>query len=231
MLDSLKEAVCKANIDLEKEGLVRLTWGNVSGIDRESGLMAIKPSGVSYADLTPSDIVLVDLEGNKVEGSLRPSSDTKTHLELYKAWPAIGGITHTHSTYATTFCQAGRELPCFGTTHADHFAGPVPLCRFLNEEEVQEDYEKITGVAIVEHFTDHKIDPVAVPGVLQHGHAPFAWGASPAESVKNAVAMEMCAYMALGGLQLNESMEALPQFVLDKHYQRKHGADAYYGQS
>ncbi|MEM9481174.1 MAG: L-ribulose-5-phosphate 4-epimerase [Verrucomicrobiota bacterium] len=230
MLEVLKEEVCKANLELVAQGLVRLTWGNVSGIDREQGLMAIKPSGISYEALKPSNIVLVNLEGEQVEGELKPSSDTKTHLELYKAWPGIGGITHTHSTYATTFCQAGRDLPCFGTTHADHFAGTVPLCRFLTEEEVAEDYEKHTGTAIIEHFEKNGLDPVAIPSVLQHGHAPFSWGKTAGESVKNAVALEMCAFMALGGVQLNPAMESLPSFVLDKHYQRKHGPNAYYGQ-
>ncbi|MEM0897978.1 MAG: class II aldolase/adducin family protein, partial [Verrucomicrobiota bacterium] len=178
----------------------------------------------------PSDIALVGLDGAQLEGELKPSSDTKTHLELYKAWPEIGGITHTHSTHATTFCQAGRELPCYGTTHADHFAGTVPLCRFLTEDEVAEGYELKTGTAIIEHFAENQLDPVAIPSVLQHGHAPFSWGKSASESVKNAVALEMCALMALGGMQLNPSMESLPQFVLDKHYQRKHGPNAYYGQ-
>ncbi|MCH1503306.1 L-ribulose-5-phosphate 4-epimerase AraD [Verrucomicrobiales bacterium] len=228
MLESLKLAVVEANKLLETSGLVRLTWGNVSEIDRASGIFGIKPSGVAYSDLSPSDIVLVSLEGEQVEGDLKPSSDTKTHLELYRAFQDIGGVTHTHSVYATAFSQAGRELPCLGTTHADHFFGAVPVCRALTPDEVAEDYEANTGKAIVESFEG--INPMEMPAVLQHFHAPFTWGKSGMDSVKNSIALETCAQMALGTLQLAPSLEAIPDHILNKHYQRKHGPDAYYGQ-
>ena len=230
MLEELKEEVCAANKRLVKEGLVKLTWGNVSGIDRDTGIFGIKPSGIDYDELTPEDIVLLDLEGQQVEGRYNPSSDTKTHLYLFREFEDIGGVTHTHSPYATIFSQAGKELPCMGTTHADHFYGTVPVARFLNPEEVSEDYEHNTGVAIVERFRELGLKAAEMPGVLQHGHAPFTWGKNAMDSVKNSVALEMCAMMALSAWQLNPEAGAIPQHILDKHYLRKHGPDAYYGQ-
>lgn len=228
MLEALKERVCEANLALVRHGLVTLTWGNVSGIDRESGMVAIKPSGVSYDVMGPSDMVVVDLEGKVVEGEYRPSSDTATHVLLYRHFAAIGGITHTHSPRATIFAQSRREIPCYGTTHADHFYGPVPVTRPLTQQEVDEDYEGNTGLVILERFRE--LDPVSLPAVLVAGHAPFTWGKDAAESVKNAVALESVAAMALGTLQLGAETAALEQYVLDKHYSRKHGPDAYYGQ-
>jgi L-ribulose-5-phosphate 4-epimerase len=230
MIEELKAAVCEANRALVPEGLVRLTWGNVSGIDRSEGLWCIKPSGVAYEALTPDDMVVLDLAGQVVEGKWRPSSDTKTHLHLYQSFPEIGGITHTHSPYATVFAQAGLELPCFGTTHADHFYGAVPMVRVLTEEEVAEDYEHYTGVAIVERLRELGLSPLQMPAVLQRHHAPFTFGKSAMDSVKNSVALEMCAQMALGTLSLNPAAGAIPAYLLDKHYLRKHGAGAYYGQ-
>ena len=227
---ALREAVCEANRQLPASGLVKLTWGNVSAIDRESGVFGIKPSGIDYDALIPGDIVLLDLDGNVVDGALRPSSDTKTHLELYRAWPRIGGITHTHSRYATIFSQADRGIPCLGTTHADHFHGEVPVCRALTPEEVDDDYERHTGLAIVEHFATHDIDPLAMPAVLQLHHAPFTWGRSAQASLDNAIALDMCAQMALETLRLNPEARPIPRHILDKHYLRKHGPDAYYGQ-
>jgi len=228
MLDELKQQVWQANIDLANSGLVPLTWGNASGIDRPSGLVVIKPSGVSYDRLQPSDMVTVDTDGKVVDSPLQPSSDTPAHLELYKAWPAIGGITHTHSVHATMFAQACRPLPCLGTTHADHFYGEVPVTRLLTAEEVRADYETATGSVIVERFAD--LDPVAMPAVLVACHGPLTWGADATAAVANAIALEEVARMALGTLQLDPSVPPLAQYILDKHYQRKHGADAYYGQ-
>jgi L-ribulose-5-phosphate 4-epimerase len=230
MIEELKAAVCEANRALVPEGLVRLTWGNVSGIDRSEGLWCIKPSGVAYEALTPDDMVVLDLAGQVVEGKWRPSSDTKTHLHLYQSFPEIGGITHTHSPYATVFAQAGRELPCLGTTHADHFYGTVPMVRVLTEDEVAEDYEHYTGVAIVERLRELGLSPLQMPAVLQWHHAPFTFGKTAMDSVKNSVALEMCAQMALGTLSLNPAAGAIPAYLLDKHYLRKHGAGAYYGQ-
>ncbi len=230
MLESLKEEVCVANRQLPGSGLVQLTWGNVSGIDRAAGVFGIKPSGVDYEALQPSDIVLIDLDGKVVEGELNPSSDTKTHLELYRAWPEIGGVTHTHSPAATTLSQIGRELPPYGTTHADHFYGTVPVCRALTPEEVDEDYEKNTGLAIVEHFAEAEIDPNHVPGVLQLHHAPFTWGKDAGKSLDNSIALEMCARMAIDGWSHQPDLSPLPQHLLDKHFLRKHGPGAYYGQ-
>lgn len=229
-LDELREQVCEANRALEPGGLVRLTWGNVSGIDRASGLWAIKPSGVDYAALKPEDIVVLDLEGNVVEGRLRPSSDTKTHLVLFRAFPEIGGITHTHSLHATMFSQAGREIPCYGTTHADHFHGTVPVVRALTPEEVAQDYEHFTGVAIVERLRELNLSPLEMPAVLQLHHAPFTFGRSAMDSVSNSIALEMCAQMALGAVTLNPAMRAIPDYILEKHHLRKHGPGAYYGQ-
>lgn len=230
MLESLKEEVCTANRALETSGLVKLTWGNVSGIDRESGLWCIKPSGVPYAALQPVDLVVLDLDGNVVEGSLRPSSDTKTHLYLYREFTEIGGITHTHSPYATIFSQASREIPCYGTTHADHFYGTVPVARALTAEEIEDDYEHHTGVAIVQCFRTKGLHPLEMPAVLQAHHAPFTWGKSAMDSLNNSIALEMCAQMALGTLQLRPGLAPIPDHILNKHHSRKHGPDAYYGQ-
>lgn len=230
MLEDLKEAVCAANQALVPAGLVRLTWGNVSGIDRAAGLWCIKPSGIDYDALRPCDMVVLDLDGRVVEGGRNPSSDTKTHLHFYRSFDGIGGVTHTHSPCATAFAQACRELPCFGTTHADHFHGAVPLARMLTPEEVAADYEHQTGVVIVERLRELGLDPLAMPAVLQAGHAPFTFGRTPMDSVKNSIALEMCAQMALDALRLNPDMAALPGHLLDKHYQRKHGPGAYYGQ-
>lgn len=230
LLPDLRAQVCEANRALVPSGLVRLTWGNVSGIDRASGLWAIKPSGIDYAALTPEDIVLLDLDGEIVEGTLRPSSDTKTHLHLYREFPEIGGITHTHSLHATMFSQAGRELPCYGTTHADHFHGTVPVVRALTREEVATDYEHFTGIAIVERFRELGLSPLEMPAVLQLHHAPFTFGKSAMDSVNNSIALEMCAHMAHGSFQLNPTMLPIPAHLLEKHHLRKHGPGAYYGQ-
>lgn len=228
MLEELKDKVLKANQSLVKYGLVTLTWGNVSGIDREKNLVVIKPSGVDYEKLTTDDMVVVDLSGKVVEGSKRPSSDTATHVELYKAFQNIGGIAHSHSEFATIFAQACVEIPCFGTTHADHFDGNIPVTRFLTEKEVNENYELNTGKIIIERFKD--LDPVAVPGVLVAGHAPFVWGKDAEDSVKNNLVLERVAKMAYVSMQLNPNLTALPDYILKKHYERKHGPGAYYGQ-
>jgi L-ribulose-5-phosphate 4-epimerase len=229
-ISTLKEAVCAANQALEPSGLVKLTWGNVSGIDRASGLWCIKPSGVPYHALTPDDLVVLDLEGRVVAGTLRPSSDTKTHLFLYQSFPDIGGVTHTHSPYATMFAQAGRDLPCYGTTHADHFYGTVPLARALTPAEIEADYEHHTGVAIVQRFRELGLAPLEMPGVLLAHHAPFTWGKDPMDSLNNSIALEMCAQMALGSLSLQPGLAPLPDHILTKHHARKHGPGAYYGQ-
>ena len=230
MLEDLKEEVFKANLLLVTEGLVRLTWGNVSGIDRDKGLFVIKPSGVSYENLKPEDLVVLDLEGEVVEGSMRPSSDTPTHRILYREFPEIGGVTHTHSVNATMFSQAGVELPCQGTTHADHFYGSVPVVRELTPVEVAEDYETNTGIAIAECFSERGFNPMEMPACFQKFHAPFTWGKNAIDSVKNSVALEVCAQMAMGTWSLNADQPGLPKHILDKHYLRKHGAGAYYGQ-
>jgi L-ribulose-5-phosphate 4-epimerase len=228
MLQELKEQVCRANLDLVAQGLVTLTWGNASGICPDRQHVVIKPSGVGYDRLEPDDMVVVDLDGRVIDGDLRPSSDTPTHLLLYRQFESVGGITHTHSRHATMFAQARRELPCLGTTHADHFHGTVPVTRPLTADEVREDYEGHTGRVIVERFAD--LDPVAMPAALVAGHAPFTWGATAAEAVKNAIALEAVAEMALGTWLLDPQSPALEDHVLDKHYRRKHGPDAYYGQ-
>lgn len=228
MYDDLKQQVYDANMALQKHGLVVFTWGNVSGIDRSHGVIAIKPSGVSYEQLTPQGIVLVDLQGNIVEGDLRPSSDTPTHLELYRSFPGIGGVCHTHSMYATMWAQAQREIPCFGTTHADHFYGPVPVTDALTREEISEEYEQNTGRVIVRRF--HNMDPLAMPAVLVANHGPFTWGKGPAEAVENAVVLEQVARMAYGTVTINWHQSAISQALLDRHYLRKHGKNAYYGQ-
>ena len=229
MLEQLKEQVCQANRDLVRHGLVTLTWGNVSGISDDRQHVVIKPSGVAYESLRPEQMVVVDLAGKVVEGKLSPSSDTPTHVLLYQYFESIGGITHTHSRYATMFAQARREIPCLGTTHADHFHGPVPVTRPLTEAEVEAAYEANTGQVIVECFA--AIDPLAMPGVLVAGHAPFAWGLTAAKSVENAVALEAVAEMAMGAQRLVADPPLLENYVLEKHYRRKHGPDAYYGQT
>lgn len=230
MLEQLKAAVCAANLDLVSKGVVIYTWGNVSGIDREKGLVVIKPSGVEYANMSPEDMVVVDLyTGETVEGKWRPSSDTPTHLELYKAFPALGGITHTHSINAVAFAQAGMDIPALGTTHADYFWGDIPCTRELTEAEVKEAYEANTGTVIIETVKARGYDPMAIPGIVVKNHGPFTWGKDAAGSVYNAVVMENVADMALKTLQLNPG-STLAQYVLDKHYERKHGANAYYGQ-
>ena len=228
MLEELKQKVLKANQDLVRYNLVTLTWGNVSGIDRRKNLVVIKPSGVDYDKLKIKDMVVLDLNGKIVEGKSRPSSDTPTHIELYKNFKSIGAITHSHSTYATIFAQACKEIPCYGTTHADHFYGTIPITRFLTMKEVEEGYELNTGKLIVERFKN--LDPVATPGVLLAGHAPFTWGSTPAESVKNNLILERVAEMAFAALQLNPKLKALPKHIINKHYMRKHGPNAYYGQ-
>lgn len=228
MLEDLKEQVCRANLDLVEHGLVTLTWGNVSGISEDRQFVVIKASGVDYSNMTSDQMVVVDLEGNVVEGDLRPSSDTPTHVLLYQHFQGIGGITHTHSSCATSFAQARVEIPCLGTTHADHFYGPVPVTRALTEAEVTEAYEANTGQVIIERFA--QIDPIAMPAVLVAGHAPFAWGPNAAKSVENAVALEAVARMALGTQQLVDPPPPLESHILEKHYFRKHGPNAYYGQ-
>ena len=217
-------------MELPRRGLVTYTWGNVSGIDREQGLVVIKPSGVEYEELTPEKLVVLDLNGNQVEGALNPSSDTKTHLELYKAFPSLGGIVHTHSPYGVAWAQAGEDIPCYGTTHADYFYGPIPLARHLTPAEIDEDYEKNTGLCIVEAFETRGISPVHVPGVICHSHGPFTWGKSPAQAVYHAVVLEEVAKMALLTRQVKADAAPAPQCVQDKHFMRKHGPNAYYGQ-
>lgn len=229
MLSELKEIVWKANMELPKRGLVTYTWGNVSGIDRKKGLIVIKPSGVDYDNLTEDNMVVVDLEGNQMEGRLNPSSDTPTHLALYQAFPDIGGIVHTHSTWATMWAQAGKAIPCFGTTHADYFYGEIPCTRKMSPEEIQGAYEAETGAVIIETFqTKHTL---FVPGVLVQHHGPFAWGKNPEEAVHNAVVMEEIAKMALGTVMLSPGRSMIDQVLLDKHFLRKHGTKAYYGQN
>ncbi len=230
MLEELKKKVFEANMELPRRGLVTYTWGNVSGIDREKGLFVIKPSGVEYDELRPEDLVVMDLSGNKVEGELNPSSDTKTHLVLYNAFPQLGGIVHTHSPHAVGWAQAGEDIPCFGTTHADYFYGPVPCARHLTQEELDEDYELNTGKIIVETFQKRGIDPVAVPAVICFSHGPFTWGKDAAQAVYHAVVLEEVAKMAIYTRQVRPEALPAPQRILDKHYLRKHGPGAYYGQ-
>ena len=228
MLERLKEEVLEANLLLPKYNLVTFTWGNVSGIDREKGLLVIKPSGVEYEEMKAEDMVVVDLEGNIVEGRLRPSSDTPTHIELYKAFPDIKGVVHTHSRMATSFAEAGLPIRPFGTTHADYFYGEIPCTRSLRKEEIEKDDEKNTGLVIKEAFAEK--DPEAIPGVLVKNHGPFTWGKSPKNAVHNAAVLEEVAYMAYHALALNPDMKDVDSFLLDKHYYRKHGKNAYYGQ-
>ena len=227
MLEELKKKVYEANMDLPKYGLVKFTWGNVSEIDREKGLFVIKPSGVDYDKLTPNDMVVVDLDGNVVEGHYKPSSDTPTHIELYKKFSKIGGIVHTHSTWATSFAQAGRNIPCYGTTHADSIYGDIPCSRNLTEKEINEAYEKNTGKVIIETF--EKIDYMATPAILCKNHGSFAWGENAKKAVYNAVVLEEVAKMALLTEIINKNVEEAPKCIQDKHYFRKHGKNAYYG--
>ncbi|MEG2002451.1 MAG: L-ribulose-5-phosphate 4-epimerase [Clostridia bacterium] len=228
MLEELKEKVFKANLDLVKYGLVIFTWGNVSEIDKESGLVVIKPSGVSYDKMKASDMVVVDLDGKVVEGTLNPSSDTPTHLEIYKAHKDVGGVVHTHSTTATGFAQSGKAITALGTTHADYFYGDIPCTRALSKDEIEHDYEKNTGKVINETFSG--IDFMSVPGVIVKNHGPFAWGKDGDNAVYNAVVLEEVAKMAVVALTVNPNVERVDQFLLDKHYMRKHGKNAYYGQ-
>ncbi|MBR3629021.1 MAG: L-ribulose-5-phosphate 4-epimerase [Oscillospiraceae bacterium] len=230
MLEKLKEEVCAANLELVARGVVIYTWGNVSGIDREKGLIVIKPSGVDYSGMTPDDMVVVDLQtGNVAEGKWKPSSDTRTHLELYRRFPEIGGVTHTHSVNAIAFAQAGKDIPALGTTHADYFYGPIPCTRPLTQQEVEDDYELNTGRVIAETILERQIEPLSVPGIIVRNHGPFTWGKDAAASVYHAVVMEQVAEMALKTLLLNPDA-TIDQYVLDKHYMRKHGPKAYYGQ-
>ena len=228
MLESLKERVCEANLELVRRGLVLMTWGNASGLDRERGLVAIKPSGVPYDQMRPEHMVVVDLAARWVEGELKPSVDAATHIELYKAFPKIGGVVHTHSHYATCFAQACRPIPCFGTTHADYFYGEVPVSDPLTENEVNEDYESHIGQVIVRRFAD--LDPMQYPGVLAAKHGPFAWGVTVEKAVENAAVLEETARMALHTLALSPAQPPIEQYLLDKHFLRKHGTGAYYGQ-
>lgn len=230
MLEKLKQSVYEANMELPRRGLVTYTWGNVSSIDREKGLVVIKPSGVRYEELTPDKLVVLDLDGKVVEGALNPSSDTKTHLVLYRKFPALGGVVHTHSPCAVAWAQAGRDIPCYGTTHADYFYGPVPCARALTPEEIDEDYERNTGRVIVEEFRARGIEPAHVPAVICRSHGPFAWGADAAEAVYHAAVLEEVAHMALLTLAVDADAMPAPQHLQDKHFMRKHGPQAYYGQ-
>ncbi len=230
MLEELKKQVYEANMELPKKGLVTFTWGNVSGIDRESGYFVIKPSGVEYEELTPDDMVVVDLDCNKIEGRYKPSSDTETHAELYKAFPDIGGVVHTHSPWATSWAQAGRDIPCYGTTHADYMYGPVPCARTLTPKEIDEAYEKNTGLVIIETFKSRGINPNYVPAVLCKNHGPFTWGEDAAEAVYHAVVLEEVAKMAARTEMINPDVKPAPDSIKEKHFMRKHGANAYYGQ-
>ena len=228
MLEELKQTVCEANLLLPKYDLVTFTWGNVSGIDRELGLIAIKPSGVPYDGMAPEDMVIVDFSGNVIEGKWKPSSDTATHIELYKAFPNIGGVVHTHSRWATTFAEAGQPIPAMGTTQADYFYGDIPCTRPMTEEEINGDYEKETGKVIIETFKNIQADDV--PGVLVYSHGPFSWGTDPKNAVHNAVVMEEVAFMDWHALMINPEHRDMQKALLDRHYLRKHGANAYYGQ-
>ncbi len=231
MLEKLKEQVLKANLDLPKYGLITFTWGNVSAIDRETSLVVIKPSGVSYDDMVANDLVVVDLEGNIIEGKYKPSSDTPTHLALYRAFDNIGGIVHTHSNWATSWAQAGRSIPSYGTTHADYFYGSIPCTRKMTPSEIQGQYELETGNVIIETFKKNNIDPMMVPGVLVYSHGPFTWGKDANEAVHNAVVAEEVAKMAYQAEHLKEGLSSMQKELLDKHFLRKHGKNAYYGQT
>lgn len=228
MLEKLKEQVYETNMELQRKGLVIYTWGNVSGIDREKGLVVIKPSGVEYDTMKPEDMVVLDLKGNIVEGKYKPSTDTPTHLVMYNTYPNIGGVVHTHSEWATIFAQAGMDIPAFGTTHADYFYGDIPCTRDLTDEEISGEYEKETGNVIVETIGDK--DPLEVPAIIVKNHAPFTWGKNPENAVYNAVVLDKVAQMAYNTMILNPRVSRVKQHLLDKHYLRKHGANAYYGQ-
>ena len=230
MLETLKKQVYEANMELPRRNLVTYTWGNVSGIDREKGLVVIKPSGVEYDELTPEMLVVVSLDNEIVEGKLNPSSDLRTHLEIYRAFPDVGGVVHTHSPHAVGWAQAGRDIPCFGTTQADYFYGSVPCARSLTREEVDEDYEGNTGKVIVETFRERNLEARAVPGIICRNYGPFIWGRDAAQAVYHAVVLEEVAKMALYTISINPEAGPAPQHVLDKHYLRKHGPNAYYGQ-
>ena len=230
LLENLREEVLHANREIARRGLAPHTWGNASGIDRSSGLVVIKPSGVSYSTMTAGDMVITDLDGKIVDGALRPSSDLDTHTLLYREFPQIGGVVHTHSEFATSWAQANRAIPCLGTTHADYFHGPVPCTAPLSAEEVEEAYVRNTGAVIARHFKEHKLDPLALPGVLVGGHAPFTWGKSALDAVENADVLEYVARMAFRSVLLGASEAGIPSYVSDHHYQRKHGPKATYGQ-
>ena len=230
MLEELKRQVYEANLELPKRGLITYTWGNVSGIDRETGFFVIKPSGVDYDQLTIEDMVVMDLEGNKIEGRYKPSSDTETHIELYKKYPDIGGVVHTHSPEAVAWAQAGRDIPVYGTTHADYFFGPIPCARNLTNEEIETGYEMNTGKVIIETFEEKGINPIYTPAVLCKNHGPFTWGKDAKEAVHNAVVLEEVAKMAFKTELLNPNVEPAPDSIKNKHFYRKHGENAYYGQ-
>ena len=230
MLEELKERVLKENLELDKRGLVTYTWGNVSAIDREKGLIVIKPSGVKYEDMKAEHMVVVELEGNVVEGNYRPSSDTATHIELYKKYTELGGVVHTHSTFATSWAQACNDIPAYGTTHADYFYGDIPCTRRLTEEEITRDYETETGKVIIETIEARKIKAIEVPGIVVASHGPFTWGKTPEEAVYNAVVLEEVAKMAYYTSSINPRIRQADKYLQDKHYLRKHGANAYYGQ-
>ena len=231
MLEQLKETVLKANLLLPKHGLVTFTWGNVSGVDREAGLMVIKPSGVEYDEMCADDMVVVSLEtGERVEGRYKPSSDTPTHAALYKAFPNIGGVVHTHSRWATSFAQAGKGIPAFGTTQGDYFYGEIPCTRLMTPEEIHGEYELETGNVIIETYKERGINPDYVPACLVHSHGPFAWGTDPMNAVHNSVVLEEVAFMAFHAMALTPGLPPMQQELLDKHYMRKHGPNAYYGQ-
>ncbi|MBP3479913.1 MAG: L-ribulose-5-phosphate 4-epimerase [Clostridiales bacterium] len=231
MLEALKQKVLEANLKLKEYNLVVLTWGNVSALSDDRKYVVIKPSGVDYAVMTADQMVVTDLDGNVVEGNLRPSSDLPTHIEIYKNFQGVGGIVHTHSRYATAFAQAEQELPCYGTTHADHFYGTVPCTRHLLPEEIESGYEINTGKVIVETFRERHLDPLAVPAVLVCKHGPFTWGSDMKKAVENALVLDETAHMAILSMMMNPSIQAAPQYLQDKHYFRKHGANAYYGQT
>lgn len=230
MLEELRKRVYEANMDLDRRKLIKFTWGNVSAIDRESGLVVIKPSGVKYEELSPENMVITDLDGNIVEGDLNPSSDLKTHLELYKAFSEIGGVVHTHSEEAVAWAQAGRDIISYGTTHADYFYGDIPCARSLTKEEVNSAYEKETGTVIIETFRERNINPKYIPGIVVRNHGPFTWGATPEEAVYHAVVLEEVAKMARKTESLNPDVKRVDQYLLEKHFLRKHGENAYYGQ-
>lgn len=230
MLEKLKQMVYEANMELPKKGLVTYTWGNVSGFDPESGYFVIKPSGVEYDSMKAEDMVVMDLKGNKIEGKYRPSSDTQTHIELYKKYPEMKGIVHTHSTWATSWAQAGRGIPLYGTTHADYFYGTIPCARSLTAEEINGEYEKNTGLVIIETFEKNGMNPMYTPGILCMNHGPFTWGSDAYEAVHNAVVLEEVAKMAAITESINKKVNPAPQVIAEKHFFRKHGANAYYGQ-